>query len=421
MKEGRLHIAMLLWSYWPGHEGGAERQCRKLIPCVAAQGLEIVVCTARTRWCHRRQEAFADHEIVRLGCWVPLLMALRRRLDGMVNGLLPGAAGNAHSRARLRESVSFWIGLPLTLGARMSFLLDFWWWLRRTKRRPDVIHVHESSWMAGLAAFLARRYRIPVLAKTAVFPAWDVLGYDVPLRRALSEARRGCRFVALASYLADDLIAHGVSQEQIFIVPNGVEIPEWRGERPPSKEVLFVANFSQSVEQKAFDVLLTAWSHVVQKDPSARLLLLGGGDCSQWEDMAKALQLQSSCHFIGWVPDPAEYYRRAALLVLPSRSEGMSNALLEAQSWALPCVVSDIPGNRAVVEDGRNGLVVPVGDDRELAEAVLRFLGDIRLREAMGGSAREKMVEQFSLDSVAGRLCGIYRKLVTTSSEGDGA
>jgi glycosyltransferase involved in cell wall biosynthesis len=222
--------------------------------------------------------------------------------------------------------------------------------------------------------------------------------------------------VALAQFLADDLLANGVPRDYIFLVPNGVEIPELNGDRPRSREVLFVANFSQSVEQKAFDVLLNAWNLVAKQDSSARLILLGDGDRTQWECMVKSMGLESSAQFAGWTPDPADYYRRAALFVLPSRSEGMSNALLEAQSWGLPCVVSNIPGNLALVDDGLNGLVVPAGDAPALAQAILRLLADDRLSKKLGRYARERMISQFRLDAVARRLRMVYEQLLSPSS-----
>jgi glycosyltransferase involved in cell wall biosynthesis len=413
-----LRVAMLVWSYWPGHEGGAERQCRKLVPHLAAKGLEVSIWTAWTQRGHPRAEMQADHRIVRLGRWVPTFMVLRRGVDRLLSWVFHSAPEKARRRARLREAISFWIGLPLTMAARISFLLDIRRRLRDPGERPDLIHVQESSWVAGAAAHFARPFGIPVLAKTAVHPAWDVLGYDVPFRHKLSAARRECRFVALAPYLADNLAANGVPRERIFIVPNGVEISEPVRGGSVSKEVLFVANFSQSVEQKAFDVLLAAWAHVISREPTAQLLMVGAGDHSPWENMVKTLRLESSVVFTGWVPNPVEYYRRAALFVLPSRSEGMSNALLEAQSWGLPCVASDIPGNRAVVENGINGLVVSAGDAQALAEAILRLLADARLRSELGRNARQQAITRFSLDAVAGRLAGIYRQLARMPGTG---
>ena len=417
MSVDRLRIAMLIWSYWPGHEGGAERQCRKLVPRLAAQGLDIAVWTARTHRDHARRERAGDHEILRLGAGVPLLAALRRAIDSVLARLLPGTAAGARRRAQVREAAAFWLGLPLTWAARTSFLLAVARQLRKSADRPDVIHVHESSWLAGAAARLARRYGIPVLAKTAIFPAWNKLGYDVPLRGTLSEARRGCRFIALAPYLADDLAANGIPRARIFIVPNGVEIPPAAAETD-SKDVLFVANFSQGVEHKAFDVLIQAWSAVVRQVPEARLHLLGDGERGPWERLVRDLHVENSVVFAGWTPDPAEHYRRAAAFVLPSRMEGMSNSLLEAQSWGLGCVVSDIAGNLAVVEDGINGLVVPTGDATALAAAIVRLLLDGPLRARLGRTARQQAQDRNALDIVAARLAGIYREVAAPRQSG---
>lgn len=410
MKTGRLRIAMLVWSYWPGHEGGAERQCRKLIPHLAAQGLDVVVCTAWTQWGHVRKEPRENHEIVRLGALVPFLTSIRRGLEKALGKIFRSGGGHSRGRARVREALLFWLGLLPTWGARVSFLAGLWLWLRKPENRPDVVHVHESSWLAGAAAFLAGRHGIPVLAKTAVYPAWNALGYDAPLRGTLSRARRNCFFAALADHQEQDLLAKGVPPDRVFRVPNGVDIPAETADLS-ARDVLFVGNFSQSVEEKAFDVLLEAWSAVARKDPAARLTLLGDGDAAPWQALAESLGIGSSVRFAGWASEPAEYYRRAALFVLPSRSEGMSNALLEAQSWGLPCVASDIPGNRAVVEDGANGLIVPAGDAPALAEAILRLLTNEPLRKELGGHARDRARADFSLAAVAGRLGEIYRSL----------
>ena len=420
MSADRQRIAMLIWSYWPGHEGGAERQCRQLVPHLFAQGLQVEVWTAWTGWRHRRREHSGEYEIVRLGWLVPALMAIRRALEVCIERI-PGESGDeARRQARFREALSFWLGLPVTWLARSSFVLELWLLLRR--RRPDVIHVHESGWLAGAAAWLARRQGIPVLAKTATSPAWEPLGYDTPLRRVWSAARRYCRYAILYEEQAQDLLARGIPAEQIFWAPNGVEMPASAGARGAEKEVLFVANFSQSVEQKAFDVLFHAWCQVAAADPAARLLLLGSGHRAPWEAMVKNLGLEASATFIGWTPDPTEYYRRAALFVLPSRVEGMSNALLEAQSWGLACVVSDIPANRAVVRSGFNGWVVPVGDASALAAGVLRLLADPALQTELGRNARQRMREQFSMAAAARRFSNIYSQLVFgRASEGASA
>lgn len=402
---------MLIWSYWPGHEGGAERQCRKIIPYLLQEGLEITVVTARTAKALPAEQDVEGYRIIRPGAAVGLISGGLNRICAACARCPVGARQSPRTQAKRREALQFWLCLPLTILNRIFFLLALRKWLRNSTVKPDLIHVHESSWLAGAAAGLAVPMGIPVLAKTAIYPAWNRLGYDVPFRRLLSEKRRLCHFAALSQYLADDLAAAGIPRERIFPVPNGVELPERVLRDSVPLHVLMVANFSQGVEHKAFDVMLKAWSRVAAQLPAAKLILLGDGDSRLWEEMVSNDGLQDHVRFMGWVPNPAEQYREACVFVLPSRVEGLSNALLEAQSHGLPCVVSDIPGNLAVVRDGVNGLVVPLEDDVALANAILRLLKDEPLRRSLGDQAYETAASTFSLPSVAARLNQVYAEI----------
>ena len=97
--------------------------------------------------------------------------------------------------------------------------------------------------------------------------------------------------------------------------------------------------------------------------------------------------------------------------MLPSRKEGLSNALLEAMASGLPSVVSDIPGNVAVVRDGVEGLVVPAGDVAALAEAMVKLYRSPELRDRMGSAARKTIEARFTISAVAEQLEAAYRTL----------
>jgi glycosyltransferase involved in cell wall biosynthesis len=411
-----LRVTMLIWSYWPGHEGGAEKQCRKIIPYLVRHGIQVTVVTARTSRSHLKREKIDGCQIIRLGLCVATIAKLSQKIERVVARFPVGALGSARTQSKRREALAFWFSLPLTMLSRTDFMLSLRRWLKNSDTRPDVVHVHESSWLAGAAAMLARPYEIPVLAKTAVSPALPILGYDTPLRSMLTMARQECHFIALTTYLAADLQRAGASNS-ITILPNGVDVDQAPMGRDASKDVLFVANFSQSVEDKAFDILLQAWQLLIEQEPDAKLFLLGAGNHEPWVHLVKAMEMEESTVFLGWVDDPSIYYRRASLFVLPSRSEGMSNALLEAQSYGLACIVSDIPSNRAVVEDNMNGIVVPVGDATALAEALVRLLRNEHLRNRLGRMARESAVTRFSLEHVTSALTNVYRSLADIRSE----
>jgi glycosyltransferase involved in cell wall biosynthesis len=305
--------------------------------------------------------------------------------------------------------------LPLVWLARLEFLFEAALALRPGGGEAAILHVHESSWLAGLGVWLARRRRIPVLCKEATFPALGPLGFDTPFRKFLDRQRRLASYVVMTPAIQTSARAVGIPGNRLHVIPNGVDIPEEEPIRSGTEPVLYVGNFSQGAHWKAFDVLFDAWAMVLRAAPGARLTVVGGGDRAVWEQRLRHQGAGDSVLFVGRVLDPAPHYRTASIFVLPSRVEGMSNALLEAQSWGLPAVVSDIPGNVAVVEDGVNGIVVPAGDAKALAGAVVRLLEAPELRERLGAAARRRARESFSMASVAGKYAELYRTLARVS------
>ena len=148
-----------------------------------------------------------------------------------------------------------------------------------------------------------------------------------------------------------------------------------------------------------------------------RLQLDGGGDAGGWKKLAQEVGLGAEIEFRGVAPDLIPIFAGAGFLVLPSRVEGLSNVLLEAQSVGLPAIVSDIPGNRSVVTHGVNGWVVPVGDAQALAEAMVKLHRSPDLRAEMGRRARETIARDFAMPVVAARLEEAYRKLLRPARE----
>jgi len=111
------------------------------------------------------------------------------------------------------------------------------------------------------------------------------------------------------------------------------------------------------------------------------------------------------------------------VFVLPSRLEGVSNALLEAMAHELAVIVGDdiLGGNREVVRHDVDGLVVPADDRRGLAEAIHRVLRDEALRSRLAAVAREAVCERFSIASVAARYRALYQELLASQPDPDGA
>ena len=156
-----------------------------------------------------------------------------------------------------------------------------------------------------------------------------------------------------------------------------------------------ILNVGRMVTDKAQDVLLEAFALLGDEATEWRLAIVGDGYLKDnLHAQAASLGVAGRIDWHGVVPDPYVYYRAAKIFALPSRVEGMANALLEAMSCGLPVIVSDgAPGSLELVEDGVTGLVVPVNDAQALARALQRLVTDENLRRRLGEAARERVAE----------------------------
>lgn len=412
-----MKILMMIQHFPPAYRGGAELQCWKQACALAARGHEVTIWTEWLWGRSARREVRDGVTIRRLGLFMPATTAVQR-LHRWLRGKLSGpaeegpdpfsadgglsAAPQGPRRIRLL-GIAEWLG-------HLSFLAEAALAAKAGRGKADVVHVHESHWLAGFGQWVAEQWGVPVFCKEAcgaVLP-WQG-GGAVPGWPAWKRRRMRCTFIAMTPHIRRELEKAGIPAGRIREVPNGVELPEAEARPEEHAGAIYAGNFYQGAVFKAFDVLLAAWGQVHREEPELRLRLFGSGDPGRWKQVAEKAGGGDSVEFAGKTEELQGEFRKSGFLVLPSRVEGMSNVLLEAQAAGLPAVVSDIGGNVAVVADGENGLVVPTGDAAALAQAILRLGRSPELRARMGQAARKRMREDFSLEAVAARLEAVYR------------
>ena len=153
------------------------------------------------------------------------------------------------------------------------------------------------------------------------------------------------------------------------------------------------------VAEKGVPELLEAARVVRERHPRVRFLVVGAADEEKADQIpaAAAARLDDAgvCVFAGFRHDMPELYRSMDVFALPSHREGFPRAPMEASAMKVPCVVTDVRGCRQAVTHGRNGLLVPVGDARALAEAILSVLGDPLLARRLGEEGRRRAVAEF--------------------------
>jgi glycosyltransferase involved in cell wall biosynthesis len=158
------------------------------------------------------------------------------------------------------------------------------------------------------------------------------------------------------------------------------------------------------------------WIRERRPDASIRCDVVGDGPLrDELSALARDLDVASDVRFLGYRDDVAPFLEDADAFVLPSRAEGISNALLEAMALGLPVIASAVPGNTDVVEHEANGLLVDVDDPASLGAAVLRLLDEPDLRRRLGRAARRTVAGRYSIEHVGRRYVTLYRELVSSA------
>jgi glycosyltransferase involved in cell wall biosynthesis len=130
-------------------------------------------------------------------------------------------------------------------------------------------------------------------------------------------------------------------------------------------------------------------------------------------DLAATLGISNRVRFLGFQPDLRRWMQAADAFVLSSRWEGLPMGVLEAAACGLPAVATAVPGTREAVIDGQTGLLAAPGDADALGEAMTQITQlPPPAREQMGRSARQFVVERFSLDAVLDRWEALYQELL---------
>ena len=163
--------------------------------------------------------------------------------------------------------------------------------------------------------------------------------------------------------------------------------------------------------EKRLDLLLDAFAKIAA--PGRKLAIVGSGPLlASLEAQRQRLALHSACHFEPATSAVADWLHSIDIFVLPSRSEALSNSLMEAMACGCAVVASDVGGNPELVSDRINGLVFPNGDVNALATALDLLAKDPAMRKRLGGSAAETIAQKFTVAASAERMAEIYRERI---------
>jgi glycosyltransferase involved in cell wall biosynthesis len=292
----------------------------------------------------------------------------------------------------------------------------------------DVIHAHWAIPTGPAAVMAARKLHLP---SVITMHGGDVYvnpeqGYDFPTRWYVRPALRWTlRHAGALTAITEDCRQHalraGAPAEHIRLVFNGTDLRRFspaengnRGDPRFGPHMVFACR--QLFPRKGIRFLLEAGAELKSQFPDLKIVLAGDGfERPELARLAAELGIASDVTFLGWVPNVElpQYYRAAAVSVIPSLEEGFGIPAAEAMGCEVAVVASDAGGLPEVVENGVTGIVVPRGDAKALAQAIGSLLADPQRRRVMGQAGRERALRLFDWDRSAQQFEEIYREIAS--------
>lgn len=237
-------------------------------------------------------------------------------------------------------------------------------------------------------------------------------------------AYRALRLLPHAVFaVSDEVRAHvievdHVPSERVHTIYNGVNLESYATGSPRScsqpKHIACVGNVRPV---KGHDLLIEAAALVRCRFPEAHFSIAGevldSAYFARLQQRIHDLGLSEHFHFAGKISDLAAYLQSADIFTLPSRSEGFSNALIEAMGTGLPCVATRVGGNAEALESDRNGLLIAPEDPQALATALCRLLENSSLAQALGAAAQQTVVQRFTTEAMMRATTESYTSLLS--------
>ncbi len=300
--------------------------------------------------------------------------------------------------------------------ALVAGLVKLWMLLRRGHFDVVEAFTYDSNvlalpvaWLAGVPARIATHHGI-----IENFPAWIE-----KLHAWLVNVGIASILVSVSGKTLEQAIHSGIRPDRNTVIPNGIAptVIESVDKRDVRRGIgvknggPLLLSVGRLVYQKGHEYLVHAMPRILGRYPDTKAVICGEGALrSALERQISELGLEDCVKLLGNRNDISQYLASADVFVLPSRWEGLPVALLEAMAAGLPVVATRVEGVDEVVENERQGLLVPPQDSNALAEALLQLIGDPQLRKQMGAAARHRIQTHYTLDI----MCEKYLQVMTS-------
>ena len=315
-----------------------------------------------------------------------------------------------------------------TVVRSISFVFSCLGYLLLKGKRFNIIQSCKAIWFAsGLFKFLGRKTIFDMTRLESDDPEAVMTKYG-PL---------ALKLYSFADHITSPSTAMSTSYHNTHLpdwklsqIPRGIDPDIFQPVEPKQKQILrrklglpqkgkIVVCVGAITKRKGTDFLIDVWAEICpQYQEDTHLLLIGPFSepefLAEVQQKIQQYQIQERVSFVGEVDNVREYLGASEIFVFCSDSEGLPNALIEAASCGLPCVVLRIDGiTDDIITHGVDGIIVENREVNEYAEALLAVLRKDALAHQLGSHARRKVLEKFSIDAICDQYVELYQKLLS--------
>ena len=290
------------------------------------------------------------------------------------------------------------------------------------RHRPDVVFVGREDFLAGVLPWATSR-GLPVISRVpSGAELMDGMYGTAACEFALDLVAKADKIIVPAHHVAAGLADHGLSN--ITTIQNPVDIMRFQA-APVDRDLaarlglgpkhVVVAHASNMKPSKRASDIAAAAALAVTRDPRLIFLIIGDGpDREKLEQAVLDRGLTDNFRFTGWLGHATcgAHLRLANMALMPSATEGLASAYLEAMATGLPLLASDVAGAREVVDDGENGFLFPVGDIAAIADLIVKVAADPALRNHIGTNARAYVEQNHRLEAAGDLVRAVLTEVV---------
>ncbi|PIP55815.1 MAG: hypothetical protein COX06_01265 [Candidatus Zambryskibacteria bacterium CG22_combo_CG10-13_8_21_14_all_42_17] len=274
--------------------------------------------------------------------------------------------------------------------------------------RPDVFHINSSK-MGALGAMAGRLAGIKNIIFTAhgwAFNEPRPLWQKIPIKFfAWLTILCTHKTISVSEKIKKDMERWPFTKNKLVVIHNGMSRFNLAQRENGSFTVGTIAELHRI---KGLDILLIAWNKFIKKH-QAKLVIIGEGEeRKNLENMAQKLGISDSVIFKGSVDNARSFLSNFDIFCMPSRSEGMPYALLEAGLAKLPVIASAVGGITEIIENGQNGILVEPEDAETIFSSLILLTEDKDLRERLGTNLKASIEEEFSFENMVLETFKLY-------------